>query len=200
MFCKIILDHENYEQQRSQVSEHLKQRIFWKKKKSKWHFEILGYFSKGLSFKLKNWYLKAFDTTFDTWTRFICKTFKMFEIVAKINATALCTALFGVIIFISIFAPFHRIWYIVLTFISASSLVRLITDTINWFLLEIKILFVRKLILNVCWNAIFVYFQQWADYIVFPFEIKTSYLICIYYLLVTIFDYQGKVIWIELQL
>ena len=87
-----------------------------KEKKSEWHFEILGYLSKGLSFKLKNWYLKAFDTTFDTWTRFICKTFKMFEIVAKINATALCTALFGVIIFISIFAPFHRIWYIVLTF------------------------------------------------------------------------------------
>ena len=109
MFCKIILDHENYEQQRSQVSEHLKQRIFWKKKKSKWHFEILGYLLNVLSFKLKNWYLKAFDTTFDTWARFIFKTFKMFEIVAKINATALCGAFFGVIVFISISALFYKI-------------------------------------------------------------------------------------------
>lgn len=44
---------------------------------------MLGYFSKDLSFKLKKWYLKAFDTTFDSWARFICKTFEMFEIVAK---------------------------------------------------------------------------------------------------------------------
>ena len=57
-------------------------------------------------FKLKKWYLKGFDTTFDTWARFIRKTFKMLEIVAKINATALCRALFGVIVFISISALF----------------------------------------------------------------------------------------------
>ena len=70
---------------------------------------MLGYFSKDLSFKLKKWYLKAFDTTFDPWARFICKTFEMFEIVAKINATALCGAFFGVIVFISISALFYKI-------------------------------------------------------------------------------------------
>jgi hypothetical protein len=32
----------------------------------------------------------------------------MFEIVAKINATALCRALFGVIVFISISALFYK--------------------------------------------------------------------------------------------
>ena len=108
--------------------------------------------------------------------RFICKTLKMFEFVAKINATALCRALFCVIIFISISAPFHRIWYIVLTCYGC----KFISEIDHWYY---QLIFAWNK--NCVWTQIIINCLWKCHFCLFPAMSRL-------YLLVTIFDSLGK--------